>query len=182
MPRLFLAIELPDRIRQELRQLSPRPAADLRVVREDQLHLTLHFLGDVDDACVASLMATVRIIHVEPFSLTLTGVGRFPPRGRASVLWAGLQTSAPLQRLHSSLGVALAAAGFPVERRAYTPHVTLARVGPRTPPRLIEAYLAEHASLTLETFPVDAFTLFESRRSPGSSTHIPLLRTPLTPD
>lgn len=182
MARLFLALELPERTQQELRQLSPRPATDLRLVREGQLHLTLHFLGNMNDACVPSLMATVSTVHAEPFSLTLAGVGRFPPRGRASVLWAGLQPSEPLQNLHASLGAALVAAGFPVERRGYAPHVTLARVGPRTPPRLIEAYLAEHASLTLETFVVDAFTLFESRRSPDGSTHIPRVRTPLLAD
>lgn len=176
MPRLFIAIELPAATRQQLQRVTPEPAAEVRCVRESQLHLTLHFLGDVDEPRLPPLLATLAAVHVEPFSLAIAGVGRFPPQGRGRVLWAGLEPSEPLQSLHKIVGQALLGAGFPLERRAYAPHLTVARLGPRTPPRVVEAFLHEHASLALDAFGVSGFTLFESRPSSGGSTQIPLLR------
>ncbi len=176
MPRLFIAIEIPPATRRQLHSVAP--VAGVRRTREEQLHLTLHFLDDVDEQQLPSLMAAVAAVRVEPFSLTIAGVGRFPPRGRGSVLWAGLKASAPLLALHNKVGQALTGVGFPLERRAYSPHVTLARLGPRTSRQVVETFLCEHASLALDTFEVDGFTLFESRLAPNGSTHIPLLRVP----
>ncbi|MFQ5701371.1 MAG: RNA 2',3'-cyclic phosphodiesterase [Acidobacteriota bacterium] len=94
--RAFIAVDLPGRIRESLQQLQGRLKPELgglRWVRPIGIHLTLKFLGDIDGADVTSLsQALARDIpgSVEPFDLTVGGIGRFPQRGQPRVLWVGL--------------------------------------------------------------------------------------------
>ena len=180
MPRTFLAIDLPEATRQALRHLWPPAGTGVRPVKEGQLHLTLHFLGDVPAGEVPRLTSAVADIVFSPFALSITGVGRFPPKGRASVLWAGVSACPALRELHASLGQALTAAGYAIERRPYTPHVTLARLTPQAPRDLAERFLADHAKLRLPDITVSSFVVYESRRGDRGSEHVPLLRVAAT--
>lgn len=174
MARTFLAIDLPSSHRQRLRLVWPQPADGLRPAREDQLHLTLHFLDEVDDTRLHTLHKAVAAVAFQPFPLTICGVGRFPLKGKPSVLWAGVETSEPLLQLHADLAEALEAADFPTEHRPYRPHITIARLTPRTPRSLTERFLADHASLTLSSFDVSSFAIYESRRFESRSEHLKL--------
>lgn len=178
MPRIFLAIDLPEAARQALRRLRPPAGTGVRPVKEGQLHLTLHFLGDVPAGEVPRLTNAVADIVFSPFTLSITGVGRFPPKGRASVLWAGVSPCPALLDLHRTLGEALTAAGHAIERRPYTPHVTLARLTPQADRDLPARYLADHADLRLPEITVSSFVVYESQRHNGGSRHIPLARVP----
>lgn len=180
MPRTFLAIDLPEPARQALQHARPQRAVGVRPVRESQLHLTLHFLGDVANDRLPVLLDAMQAIEFEPFAFAIAGVGRFPPRGRATVLWAGLATSDALQSLHQQIGTALLNAGFRVERRRYRPHVTLARLAPDTPPEVVDRFLIAQAGLALSDIPVERFTVYESRKTPSGSEHVPLARVPAT--
>ncbi len=132
--RLFVAIELDDRIKQQLcavkNNLSEFGRA-VRWVRPEQMHLTLKFLGEVADdrvdaVCTAAAMASSRS---EPFTIEGGGGGCFPPRGRVRVLHAHVsEGSGALQRCRDECEGAFAELGFPREERPFTPHLTLGRV------------------------------------------------------
>jgi 2'-5' RNA ligase len=136
--RLFVALELPDhavtyisQIQHELRQL----------IRADRwqplqnLHLTLHFLGDVDESLIPRLREDMEMVSaiVEPFTLRVGAFGAFPDAAKPRVLWLGLngQTDV-LKQLHLLLGKRFDLHnGLRYDKRPYRPHITLAR-GPRT--------------------------------------------------
>ena len=134
MPRLFVAIDLSDAVRQAARsvQHAARPILprDVRFPPIENLHLTLHFLGEVEAAAVALVIS---ILHQEarslvPFSLTTTTVGMFPSTGRGKILWLGLKDEPGVlgdfvARLRASLGDFTQRP----EDRPFRPHVTIGR-------------------------------------------------------
>lgn len=172
MPRrLFVAIDLPKPVGWRLAQLLEQPPPGVRPVRPGQLHLTLHFLGDVADATHAILPEALARVAFEPFTLGVHGAGVFPPRGRPTVLWAGIADSMPLVTLHAAIGAALAACGIEPERRPYVPHVTLARLTPAVPRAWTSRFLAANAGLDGAEIPVDRFVLYDSRKRDGAQEH-----------
>ncbi|NBP51644.1 MAG: RNA 2',3'-cyclic phosphodiesterase, partial [Actinobacteria bacterium] len=84
-------------------------------MRSAQLHLTLHFLGDVDDDRRDALKRSLGTVRHVPFTIAIRGTGVFPPAGRPSVLWAGVAESPPLVELHAAVGAAIESAGLAVE-------------------------------------------------------------------
>lgn len=169
--RLFLAIDLPKRACWQLGQLVAEAPRGVRPVRAGQLHLTLHFLGDVEDDSREALRRRLGELREEPFTIAIRGTGVFPPRGRPTVLWAGVAASPPLAELHAAAGRVIESCGLEVERRPYVPHVTLARLTPAVPRDWTARALADTAGLELEALPVDRFQLYHSRRLDGASEH-----------
>ena len=133
--RLFVAIGLPHEAASELDELvAPlRPAwPELRWTGRDAWHLTLAFLGEVDEAVIARLAVRLeRAARRHPsLSLSLSGAGAFPGAGRARVLWTGIQGDRHgLGQLAASAGAGARRAGAPPATggRGYQPHLTLAR-------------------------------------------------------
>jgi 2'-5' RNA ligase len=131
--RLFFAIELHDALRVALHHaVAPLRAAepDLAWVGMEKLHLTMKFIGDVDEGGMERLAAAAGAVAAQhrPFDLTLGGVGAFPNFRRARVVWMGVESEPRLELLHHDLEVACGDAGFEVEGRPFRPHITLARV------------------------------------------------------
>jgi 2'-5' RNA ligase len=131
--RLFVAIELDDALREALgHAIAPLRVAEpeLAWVHVEKLHLTMKFLGEVDDAGAARLAAAADAVaeRHRPFEMTLGGVGAFPNFRRARVVWMGVESEPRLELLHHDLEVACGDAGFEVEGRPFRPHITLARV------------------------------------------------------
>ena len=131
--RLFLAINIPHVVRLEIVAASAAlrdVAPELGWVAEDRLHLTLRFLGEVDEARVSEIAAAVSGVagrHRE-FEIDLGGIGAFPNFRRARVVWMGVTHEARLELLHHDVELACESLGFDVEGRAFRPHLTLARV------------------------------------------------------
>jgi 2'-5' RNA ligase len=141
-------------------------AAGLRFAPLDALHVTLHFLGNVDPAAVETLRAALAPpLAIPPFEASLEDVGAFPPRGAPRVLWAGLSSGREQAvAVHAALMPRLREAGVlpAFEPRGYLPHLTLARIRPgsaqgRTVLRLLEAVAPPRATWT-----IDHVTLYES--------------------
>jgi 2'-5' RNA ligase len=134
--RVFVAIELPAAVRRNLKEhldslRSTVPDARASWVREDNLHLTLKFLGDIPVTKVEALAQSAQhaASEVEPFEIVLAGCGAFPPRGQPRVLWVGIEdSSGQLAALQRALEDECAKAGFPREERPFHPHLTLARI------------------------------------------------------
>lgn len=183
MPRLFVAIDVPDDVRGQLEALcSGVPGA--RWVGTDQLHLTLRFIGEVDGALFRDVMEGLGDVEVPAFDLALKGVGHFPPRGHAKVLWAGITPNPALKRLRDKVEGALVRLGLDPEERKFSPHITLARFRNGAPHRHLGGYLAEHSLFATPSFPVTAFHLYSSQLSSSGAIHTveasyPLIGAPL---
>lgn len=163
MPRYFIAIPLPDEARGRLIAVPPPDVPGARLLGREELHLTLHFLGEVDARKLDMVRAALATVKVNAFPIALKGIGKFPPEGQAQVLWVGVEANAALMALHHSIGAALAdAIGFRVEKRPYSPHVTLARLNEPAPPEVIHAYLEAHSVFALPSVPLDRFVLYSS--------------------
>ena len=166
MPRLFVAVDLPAAATAELARTRPPPMAGIRLVEPGQMHLTLHYIGE---ASIERMAAALQAVAVPAFSLTLEGVGQFPPAGKAATLWAGVRDNAELLELHAAVAAALAVEGYRPDTRRYSPHITLARCKPVVPAAVVAEFLARHAALSLPGLPVAAFGLYSST-SVGDAT------------
>jgi 2'-5' RNA ligase len=188
--RLFVGVELDQAQRRACataigdlqRQLSKVRNFIVRWIPEENLHLTLWFLGEIKDEAAASLMDTLRTSWtIEPFNLAIGGSGAFPPSGPPRILWFGVtQGAASLEGTYRDLAARFAPLGYEPERRPYHPHVTIGRIKEidRTGSRKLREVLRDH-DFTAGCQPVTALTLFQSRLSPHGARYEPLLRVPL---
>jgi len=176
MPRLFVAIHPPREIRDRLTGLMG-DIAGARWQNEDQLHLTLRFIGEAHRHLTSDLDAALGAIHSPAFDLALSGLGAFERRGRPETLWAGVAPQEPVKRLHNKIDQALARAGVEPDRRAFVPDITIARLKPSS--GSISDFLAGAGSVTSGPFRVDHFRLYESELTPSGAIHTLLGSYPL---
>lgn len=161
MIRLFCALELPDALRDRLIALGgPMPGA--RWVPEENLHLTLRFIGDVPESSFDDIAAALSGVSVPTFDLTVAGVGHFEQSRRPTMLWARVEKIAPLVHLHGRIESALRRAGIKGEDRQFMPHVTLARFDRDVVPERVAAFLAANSLFRAASFRVEHFSLFSS--------------------
>ena len=156
------------------------PRSRITWVTAERFHITLRFIGHVSETRIGEIRAALAPpLALDPFDLTIAGVGTFPPKGPPRVVWAGLTGGrAQLVAIEPTVSDRLAQAGVPREERPYNPHLTLARV--RDAAGLRSAPLLDSLrDISLGTTSVDAITLFESRLSPNGPTYVALARTPL---
>ena len=162
MHRLFVAIRPPEPIRDLLIDAMD-DSPDFRWQDEEQLHLTLRFIGEVERPVANDIADALSRIRSAPFQLRIAGVGRFEQRS-SGALWAGVEPKAPVAALAAKVERVCIGVGLDPERRAFHPHITLARwKGRRT--REVQDFLERKRALSSEPFDVPAFTLFESRLS-----------------
>src|SRR5438874_2574419 len=162
MHRLFVAIHPPEPIRDLLIDAMD-DSADFRWQTDEQLHVTLRFIGEVDRPVADDLAAALGGIRAPRFELRINSLGRFAQRN-SGALWAGLEPKEPLAALAAKVERVCQSVGLEPERRAFHPHITLARwKGRRT--RELASFLERNRGLVSEPWEVDAFTLFESRLS-----------------
>jgi 2'-5' RNA ligase len=178
--RAFIAIDLPDDVRNRLEDLQE----DLplgRLVDPDQMHLTLAFLGEQRDNVIEEVHEALLGIRFPAFDLQLQGLGTFGDR-QPTVLWAGLRDATQVKALHDRILPALHGAGLPLERRRFRPHVTLARFDRTIQPdhERLAKFLARHASFPSPPFRVEEFGLWRSTLLKAGAVHDELARYPLT--
>lgn len=167
MKRLFVALELPPPVIEALGSLCEGvPSA--RWSSDDQFHLTLRFIGEVDRVAFDDIAHELSNIEADAFELALAGVGHYPPRGAPRVLWAGVRSNVALMALQSRIESAVVRAGQPPETRKFSAHVTLARLR-NAPLERVSAFLMRHGLFATEPFEVTAFHLYSSRMTPSGS-------------
>ena len=162
MHRLFVAIRPPEEIRDRLID-SMEDSPELRWVGDEQLHLTLRFIGEVERPLADDIAASLSRIRSEGFALRIAGVGIFERRN-GGALWAGVQPREPVAALAAKVERACIAAGLEPERRAFHPHVTLARWN-RHSAGHAQAFLERNRALATPHFTVGSFILYQSRLS-----------------
>lgn len=179
MHRLFVALRPPPDVRETLADLMDGvPGA--RWQDDEQLHLTLRFIGAVDRPVAEDIAAALAAVQAPAPTVALNGVGRFDHRGRSEALWAGVTPHDALAALHRKIDQAIVRAGLAPERRAYLPHLTVARL-PRAAgaePE-VEAWLARHAGLASDPFTLSHLILYESHLGRSGATYEPIARWPL---
>jgi len=183
--RAFVAVpitgeEAVTRLRALLSQL--RGIRGLKAVPPQQLHFTLKFFDELPGARVASAKsAAARTAGSSPaVSLSLSGLGVFPPRGPARVLWVGCGAGAEgLMALASAAEAEFSREGFERETRPFSPHLTLARVKDPRASRAAAELAASGAAFDGGTLELSEVVLFQSVLGPAGAAHTPLGRWPL---
>jgi 2'-5' RNA ligase len=177
MIRLFVALELPERVRDLLSALDGGvPGA--RWASDAQLHLTLRFIGEVDGNVAHDIDDALASIRAPAFTLELVGVGEFGGK-RPRALWAGVRQNDSLLHLQKKIETALQRIGLPAEERKFSAHVTLARM--RAAPRdKVVQFLTHHALFASGPFQVEQFVLFSSHLGSGGSVYRAERTYPLT--
>ena len=185
--RLFVAVEIAPTVAagaaaliEELRRRAERLAPHARItwISEERLHVTVRFIGNVDEAKAEAIGAALQPpVDAVPFDLVLAGAGTFPRTGAPRVIWSGVVDGAgPLAAVERDITDRLKQKGVAAEPRDYRPHLTLARI--RDAGGLKSSSLCRGLQdQMLGTTHVEAITLFESRLSPKGSTYVPLRKT-----
>ena len=160
--RCFVAVELPESMRGEIRRIEEGlRMPGLRLVKPDLCHITLKFLGDVPTQKIEKICETLRLVRFAPFDVLVRGMGAFPGRS-IRVVWLGLEGD--FSDLFLQVEKSLSLLGFERERRTFSPHVTLGRVG-RPSQELsgqIATRLEKFSKVDLGSFSVDRFFLKKS--------------------
>lgn len=176
MHRLFVAIRPPQEIRDRLIDLM-EGIEGARWQDDDQLHLTLRFIGEVDRHRAEDIAAALASIRHPCFEIALSGLGTFGRRGQPAILWAGVTPEEDLKALHKKIDLALQRTGLEPEHRAYSPHITLARLGRSA--GSVEGLMSAAGGIGSAPFPVEAFHLYESRLSPAGALYTIVADYPL---
>ena len=162
MHRLFVAIRPPESIRDLLIDAMD-DTPEFRWQEDEQLHLTLRFIGEVERPVAEDLAAALTHVRAQRFEAKISGVGRFEQRS-AGALWVGVEPKPPLAALAAKIERACQQIGLKPEPRAFHPHITLARWKGRRS-REVADFLERRRGLTSPPFDVSEFVLFESRLS-----------------
>ena len=176
MHRLFVAIRPPDAMRARLLAIMGG-ISGARWQTDDQVHLTLRFIGEVDRHRAGDVLAALGSIHHPRFEIELNGLGTFDRRGQPETVWAGVTPHAPLKSLHKKVDQAIARVGVPPDERAYLPHITLARL--KRSSGTVRDLLEQSGGLRSPPFRIDHFALFESQLTPEGAIYTPIESYPL---
>ena len=187
--RAFIAVEIPPKIHQaiENKTASMQAALNASLVRwvpSANIHLTLKFLGDISPTNVEMLsqMLSVEVSQHQAFGMGFEGLGAFPNSKRPRVIWIGIQAPAGLEALQHGIEAAAAKLGYPVEKRPFSPHLTIGRVKQNINSigmKKIRTALEETQVGSLGTMQVTAVHLFKSDLKPSGAVYTRLFSASL---
>ncbi len=189
--RAFIALELPDEIRQKIDEVShalqdrctelggDKARHAVRWVPASNIHLTLKFLGEVSTANIQSIarMLKAEAATQPPFNVVVGGLGAFPNAKRPRVIWIGSHAPDNLLALQKAIESGSSALGYPTEDRPFSPHLTLGRVSQSAAPSDTAA-VSQALSIVqvgeLGHFQVTQIHLFRSDLKPGGAVYTSL--------
>ncbi|MCK4838982.1 MAG: RNA 2',3'-cyclic phosphodiesterase [Desulfobulbaceae bacterium] len=169
MPRLFVAIDLPPAHRDRIQSICTG-LAGARWTPAEQIHLTLRFIGEVDNSLFRQITAALAEISSEPLTLQINGLGYFPARRPPRVLWVGLENNAGLLQLRNRIETALVRIGLEPEGRKFAPHITIGRFKKPSLHRVMD-FMATNKLFKLPPFPVKEFHLYTSKLTSTGAIH-----------
>ena len=158
--RLFIGIDIPNKLREKIAEMQ-KELKNVKIVEKGNLHITLKFLGNVDD--VERVINKLKEIDFQRFSINLRRVGTFPNENYIKVVWIGCN-SPELVQLVRIVDQRMSEIGFPKEGR-YVPHLTIARVK-RKPTEDLRKFLKKYNSVDLGSFVVSKIKLKKSTLTP----------------
>jgi 2'-5' RNA ligase len=170
MPRLFIAIDLPQTVKDQISNIC-FGVQGAKWVTQDQLHLTLRFIGEVEDASYHDMVDALSDVVAPAFSFVIKGVGFFPPRRMPNVLWVGVEPNDSLMKLQQVIENSLATAGIDGDTRKFHPHITVARLKERITEREVIPFLSSNNLFRTDEIPVKEFHLYSSVLRPRGPIH-----------
>jgi 2'-5' RNA ligase len=176
--RLFVALEIPSAVRENLAALLESLRAvssQTRWVRPENLHVTLKFMGEVPEtklAATRSVLAGVR--SDQPVTVDFRGLGFFPNEKRPRVFWAGIEASPNLKTLAADIESVVEKLGIPREQRPFSPHLTLARFEPPGLPEKLRSAIQENAAREFGSLRTNQYHLIESKLKPSGAEYTTL--------
>lgn len=171
MPRLFVALDLTEEAVLAISRICSAADRIIRWVPPSQLHLTLRFIGSVDENLFARLRQVLAGVAAEPCELLLQRVGHFPPKGDPKILWIGVALNQPLLNLRSKIDRTLATCGVDPEARRFFPHVTIARLK-SVPAGEVARFIGQNRTFAVAPFTVSCFHLYSSVLTTSGATHV----------
>ena len=182
--RIFTGVKLDDAAKESIiKELKPfkKAGTPIRWTADGNIHLTLKFIGEADEAMTARVGAALAAakIAVAPFPMRFSGFGKFPAGDELHIFWAGVEENQDLRALFSAIEQALLPLGIERETRPFHPHLTLGRNRALYNFRSFFALLAEKSDLFLGGLQVAAFQLFASRLTPAGPEYTILKEIPL---
>ena len=184
--RTFIAIELPEKIIYTISKVQEEIKSyglKLRWVRPKNIHLTLKFLGDIQEADTEKVARAISesVAGHHAISLAVKGIGVFPGIKKPRVLWLGISRQLDLlTALQQTLDDKLEAMGFPKEKRAFKGHLTLGRIKSKIDPKTLHEVLKKITPFESEDFFADRIVLYKSDLKPGGAVYTKLIETSLT--
>jgi len=170
MARLFTGIEIPEDVKDQLSDLQ-QPLPGVRWIDDDDLHLTLRFVGDIEKRMAEEFaLALSEISHVGVFEMRLSGLGTFGGRDVRQI-WAGVESGPELRALARAHERAAQSAGLPVEKRTFKPHVTIARAR-HSRDETIARFLARHGAFRSHAFTVSHASMFSAKPITGGGPYV----------
>ena len=180
--RLFVALEIPSEVREKLATLIRELraiASKEKWVRADNLHVTLKFIGEAPPEKLDPIRQALALVHSDSqVRLDFRGLGFFPNEKHPRVFWAGMETSANLQKLAADIDVAAEKLGVPREQRPFSPHLTLARFETRKLPPNLQSAVRENMAREFGVFETGQFHLIESKLKPSGAEYTTLQTFP----
>jgi len=168
--RLFCAVEIPDLLKESMQKLVDElPNEGLKKVNPSLMHITLKFLGEVNEGKVSEVESALSSVEFAPFNVQLRGVGAFPNPNYIKVIWAGVE-SKELASLASQIDGVLAP-NFPKEARPFSGHITLARLRHKAE---VAGFLEKHSDELFGGFAVNRFVLMQSVLKQPEPEYLPL--------
>jgi len=171
--RLFIAVDIPTELRKELGnvQKALKPLTDsARWVSPESIHITLKFLGEVPEKSVDDIHDALAGLSWKPFTVTVRGVGFFPGNRSPRVFWAGMEAPT-MQELAEELDSRMERLGFDKEKRAFRPHLTLARARDTRIDSSLVTASAKYEEHDFGSFTADRVFLIKSTLNPSGPVY-----------
>jgi len=179
--RTFIAIKLPDDVIERLREVQTglkREGLDIKWVRPENIHLTLKFLGDIQNSDVDAVGNALESAAgpFAPLTLSAAGLGAFPSVKRPRVLWAGVRGDLEtLSRLHARLEEGLSRLGIEKENKTFKGHLTLGRLKNKVPPDAMIDAVSKYGDMASRGFVADTLHLIKSELKPSGPVYTDLI-------
>ncbi|MGQ9542748.1 MAG: RNA 2',3'-cyclic phosphodiesterase [Candidatus Bathyarchaeia archaeon] len=165
--RAFISIDVDDeQIRFKLTEFQKRIVdlgGDVKLVEPENIHLTLRFLGEIEQKAIQGIVDSLRNIILSPFDIQFRGVGAFPSLSHMNVIWVGIeQGKEELMKISESIEASLRRIGVPRDKKGFSPHVTIARVRSGRNKQNIAKLLSEHNDAEFGSMKVESIRLKRS--------------------
>jgi RNA 2',3'-cyclic 3'-phosphodiesterase len=181
--RVFIAIDLPNHVRTQLKELQRvlRPAASAaKWVAPESIHITLKFLGEVAEKRIDQIDASLAGLAWKPFTIAIHGVGFFPGARSPRIFWVGMDAPT-MEGLTEELDARMERLGFEREKRAFQPHITLARAKTARLDTALVAASATFAERDFGSFTADRINLVQSTLKPSGAVYSTIKEYSLEP-
>lgn len=180
--RLFVALPAPEELKKAVTGLPRNGLHDGRWTIEDDLHLTVRFLGDLEEEKIATVVEALERIKRPPFYIEADGLSAFYNKNQ-TILFAHIASTRKLTALCTDITDILTPLGFDFGMRPYVPHITLARLKKNHPPRRkVEAYIDHNSRRIKQSWKASSFTLMKAAALEDSDRRYrPVREFPLRP-